>query len=293
MTTNNFEYRAIIEICQKSQEVMDKRVKEVGVQKAISDFEPYNSMWEAYSKQIKKLVELRHANFSSLLFNHAEFDNHNFIDCDFNGSRWFFSVIRDSNCAKSNFSDTHMLICPFVNTNCNNCDFTNTEINFFDPFTPNNFENANFTNAKLNTSHSFFKDKKLASRARFTNAIMNGCRLTIKEEEQPPFNMPKKELKSLLDKIFSPEQLAVMHIDYDGSSGCFIATATCGLNSEEVIILRHFRDAILVNSILGRLFVKMYYRISPPIASFIESSPKACYVIRNVFVHPIARLVDR
>ena len=292
MSNNNVEHQAIIEICQKSREIMTKRVLEVGDQKAIAERDPYNSMWEAYSKQIKKPVELRHANLSGLLFKHAEFDNINFIDCDFSGSHWIISSITNGDCTGSNFSDIKTVPWLFFNTNCTNCDFTNAETEWFNLIGQNNFEGANFTNAKLNTSHSFFKDTKPPSRAMFKNAVMNGCTLTIKREENWEHNTTKKEIKSLLDNIFSPEQLAVMHIDYD-ISGCFIATATCGLDSEEVIILRHFRDAILVNSVLGRLFVKIYYRISPSIASFIEGSPKACNVIRNVIVHPIARLVDR
>lgn len=291
MTTDDLQYRAIIEICQKSQEIMNGRLKEVGLRQATAEINPYDSMWEAYSKRITKPVELRHADFSGLLFKQARFENHNFIECDFNGSRWVFSQIKNSNCAGSNFSGIHAILNPFTNTNCTSCDFTNAEIHFFDPLSRNNFENADFTNAKLNTAHSFFEDEKLASRARFENAIMNGCRLTIKREEQPQFNRTKRELRSLLDKIFSPDQLAVMHIDYE--AGCFIATAACGLDSEEVRILRHFRDAVLLNGVLGRLFVRTYYRISPPIASLIESSPKARYLIRNVIVRPVARLVDR
>ena len=129
---------------------------------------------------------------------------------------------------------------------------------------------------------------------------MNGCKLTIRKEEQAEANRMKQELKSLLEKIFSPAQLAVMHIDYEAkqakessSSGCFIATAACGINSEEVIILRHFRDTVLLNSVLGRLLVRIYYKISPFIASLIKGSPKARYIVRNVLARPIAKLVDR
>ncbi len=311
------QYQKIIEICQKSQEILNRRIQEImvkppldelmspfvlkkegesldafAVRKAIAESKPYESMWKKYHKQITKTVELRHADFSGLLFKNARFGNHNFIDCDFSGSRWVFSLIKKGNCAGSNFSGISSVLCPFENTNCTNCDFTDAEISFFDPFESNNYENANFTNAKLNTSHSFFKDKKPPSQARFKNAIMDGCRLTIKQEEQPEHNTTKGELKTILNEIFSPSQLAVMHIDY-GTSGCFIATSACGIDSEEVIILRHFRDTLLLNSVLGRLFVRIYYRLSPPIASLIADSPKAKCVVRNVLVRPWARLASR
>jgi hypothetical protein len=52
--------------------------------------------------------------------------------------------------------------------------------------------------------------------------------------------------------------------------GCFIATAAYGSYFEQhVKILRQLRDDILLQSPIGRAFVKAYYRTSPPIADFI------------------------
>jgi len=299
MKTNNLKYQAIIEICKKSQEIMNKRVKEVGLQKAIAEIEPYESMWKEYSEQLTKPVEIRNANFSGMLFKQAKFKNHNFIECNFSNSHWVFSFIEESNFMKSNFSGMRTVLFPFKNTNCSNCDFSNADIAFFDPFSLNNFENANFTNAKISSAHSFFKDEKLAPRAYFKNAIMSNCKLIIQREPQPQHNRSKRELKSLLDVIFSPEQLTVMHIDYGGKrpevkpSRCFIATAVCGVNSEEVKISQNFRDTVLLNSVVGRLFIRIYYRISPLIILLIKDSPKAKYAIQNIIVRPIAKFFNR
>jgi len=56
------------------------------------------------------------------------------------------------------------------------------------------------------------------------------------------------------------------------SSFCFIATAGYGEATGEVGILCDFRDQCLKTNPLGRMFVKAYYAISPPIADFISES---------------------
>jgi hypothetical protein len=61
--------------------------------------------------------------------------------------------------------------------------------------------------------------------------------------------------------------------DGDGGGvggGCFIATATYGSPmATELVALRNFRDKVLLRNSLGRIFVKSYYKVSPPLADYI------------------------
>src|SRR3989338_7857647 len=53
--------------------------------------------------------------------------------------------------------------------------------------------------------------------------------------------------------------------------GCFIATAVYNTpDAPQIEILRKFRDKVLLESNIGRFFVQLYYRLGPPIASFVK-----------------------
>ena len=54
---------------------------------------------------------------------------------------------------------------------------------------------------------------------------------------------------------------------------CYIATAVYGsYDADEVVVLRNFRDDVLFRSLAGRLFVRAYYTLSPPIADFLKEA---------------------
>jgi hypothetical protein len=68
--------------------------------------------------------------------------------------------------------------------------------------------------------------------------------------------------------------------NYKKNAGCYIATAVYGsYHAPEVVTLRKFRDNTLANSVLGRLFIRTYYLLSPPIADKLKD---AKYINRAV-----------
>ena len=59
---------------------------------------------------------------------------------------------------------------------------------------------------------------------------------------------------------------------YVSREGCYIATAVYGGYDEpQVLILRKYRDEVLKQTAFGRLFVKIYYAISPSMAQGLKS----------------------
>ena len=76
-------------------------------------------------------------------------------------------------------------------------------------------------------------------------------------------------------------------------NGCFIATACYGdYDSAQVLILRKYRDEILLHTYTGRTIVKFYYLLSPPIARFIEESDTLKYIIRKYLLNPFVSMIQ-
>ena len=72
-----------------------------------------------------------------------------------------------------------------------------------------------------------------------------------------------------------------------GGGGCFIATAAYGSYLEpDVKVLRDFRDKYLITNPVGKVFVKLYYTYSPPVAEFIREH-EILRLITRLFLTPI------
>ena len=72
---------------------------------------------------------------------------------------------------------------------------------------------------------------------------------------------------------------------------CFIATAAYGTEfAPDVMILKSFRDGILLKSKFGKTIVEVYYSISPPVARVIEISEVLRKLTRNILVRPSAKV---
>ncbi len=68
---------------------------------------------------------------------------------------------------------------------------------------------------------------------------------------------------------------------------CFIASALYGHAAPETALLRAFRDQVLLVSRVGRLAVRCYYVLSPPIARWLAGHPRARALVRRLLGRPL------
>jgi len=63
---------------------------------------------------------------------------------------------------------------------------------------------------------------------------------------------------------------------------CFIATAVYGSDAPETNQLRQFRDTTLVATRPGRIAIRLYYWVSPPVARWLRHSPRMVSLTRRI-----------
>ena len=67
------------------------------------------------------------------------------------------------------------------------------------------------------------------------------------------------------------------------NGGCYIATAVYGsYYAPEVLVLRRFRDETLSKYYFGRLFIRVYYLLSPPIARKLGNATTINTMVRSI-----------
>lgn len=121
-------------------------------------------------------------------------------------------------------------------------------------------------------------------------AIIGG--LAMNEQERKRFNENKATLSNLRDQVASLERnIRTDPSTYNrsrtssssSSEGCYIASMVYGdYDHPQVLVLRDFRDNVLRKNMLGRAFIKFYYRYSPTWVKYLRNCNKINSFIRVV-----------
>lgn len=77
------------------------------------------------------------------------------------------------------------------------------------------------------------------------------------------WNERRAQMKQAAEKL--------QELDVQQKSGCYIATAVYGsYDAPQVLSLRRFRDEKLAQTFAGRVFIRLYYALSPTAARHLE-----------------------
>lgn len=129
------------------------------------------------------------------------------------------------------------------------------------------------------------------------------CRLELYKAKMEKFllEMREEDLKAFsegLDNIsdLEPKLRNTAWADTNGNSssagGCYIATAVYGnYRSPQVLVLRKFRDRVLATNVFGRVFIKVYYYLSPTVAKWLKDAKKVNKVVRTILDKWVEHLV--
>lgn len=122
----------------------------------------------------------------------------------------------------------------------------------------------------------------------FTQLLNAGNKIGAIKRCRELTNLGLKEAKELVEQVAQRQGIRLKT-----QSGCFIATACYGsAHATEVVLLQDYRDRVLVNSLSGRTFIRLYYAVSPPLAAFIARSEALKRVVRTYLVAPIVKRIS-
>jgi hypothetical protein len=124
----------------------------------------------------------------------------------------------------------------------------------------------------------FIQAQRVMNRIR-TLDMVSEMRTRFNENDRAIDNI-QSQLSSIIDQINYAQTARTS--SSRSSGGCYIATMAYGsYDHPQVLILRRFRDQILSQSLTGRLFIKMYYFLSPKLVKLLSGHESINKAIRN------------
>jgi hypothetical protein len=218
-------------------------------------------------------LDLRGAIFSGGTFVGSALRGADCRDAHFADTRWYFTNVEEAafdgavfarslffslHCGKASFISARItgsaIVMVTAGTDLSGAELDSTELVFGSDFCAPKVDGAVFRNCTVRGQHS---DGQRAAKA--------------------------------FVKTLTPAQQAGIKLQ----GNCFIATAACGTDTAPAVLdLQRFRDEVLTASRPGRALANAYYRLSPPVAAWIEPRPAVRRLVRIMIIGP-ARVVAK
>lgn len=100
-------------------------------------------------------------------------------------------------------------------------------------------------------------------------------------------------MKENIDDAY-PKAVKLKEEKQKKQGGCYIATAVYGdYNAPQTMVLRKYRDEHLNKHILGRIFIRTYYLLSPPIANYLRDAKKINRIVRHLLDFFVRILINQ
>jgi len=234
------------------------------------------------------LAACLHHDYETPIQRRNRFVNCKFNQCNLRNTIFGYHKDKTDNKASVAYLAASFIGCDFTKANLENA---NAVESYFEDCA---FAGASLASAKLKESHVLrprsFSETSLYG-ADFTNAEIVDADFRTCNVINARFHGAKRKNVLFPDGFVPPSSERVL--EPKANNGCFIATACCGRDSVEVRDLRAFRDAVLLQSRGGKFFVQQYYRLSPPIANFLEVHPLIADCVRRSAIVPLHRFVRK
>lgn len=151
----------------------------------------------------------------------------------------------------------------------------------------------NFSRASI-SQHSVVNQAMNIIRSKYPDMktdVLSSAEKSKSQEARPQYGYTETDKTNTVNSV--PQYSQPLQ-QPEQKEGCYIATAVYGsYDAPEVMALRRFRDETLKKSVLGRLFIRVYYKFSPPIAERLKNAKRTNSFVRSILDKWVCKLRDQ
>jgi uncharacterized protein YjbI with pentapeptide repeats len=218
------------------------------------------------------------------------------------GTRWLFDSLEGADFTNASLTAGTFALCSMSGTQFRNAGLRDASLGFY-ALKPADFTGADMRNAKLTLGAALpqLPTRMFHAEVVLTGADMTGCSVTVFDKLRDLNSRTRGEqLFSFLASMSPKQKQQVTFTEptleplEPKRGGCFIATAAYGsAMAPQVQVLRNFREERLRPRKSGRIFIRAYERLSPPLADFIRQRPLLRKLVRGLLAPVAGRLASR